>query len=207
MTSKRANATPPPELTAASEANIFVAKFKTSLEKRWSVTGMATLYEIADLVALLHALGRNDEAIAVADSVVTAVPAPPPLPSGGHNYNIWCPATLSHAFVAHLGPWHLSSRAAASRDALLNDPGIARDNSAYIAGRIADAARDAATDLPRKPTKAQRQETARHLSTAILYSVLGNAGDGAFAVHHELADRLVTSLREKLGWLIAERGA
>jgi hypothetical protein len=207
MTSKRAIATPPPELGAASEANSFLAKFKTSLAKKWSVKGMATLYEIADLVAFLHALSRNEEAMAVADSVVTAVPAPPPLPSGGYNYNIWCPATLSHAFIAHLAPPHLSSRAAASRAALLNDPGIARDNEVYIARRIADAASDAANEVPVKPTKAQRQETARHLSTAVLYSVLGNAGDDAFAIHRELADGLVTSLRERLGRLIAGPGA
>jgi len=207
MTGKRTNATPPIEATAMGEANAFLAGFKSSLSKRWSVTGMATLYEIADLVAFLHSLGRNEEAMAVAGSVVTAVPTPPPLPAGGYNYNIWCPATLSHAFIVHMASPHLSSRAAASRAALLNDPGIARDNSAYIASRIADAENDATNEPPKKPTRAQRQETARHLSIAILYSVLANGGDRAFVVHRELANGLVTSLQGKLGRLIAEQGA
>jgi hypothetical protein len=181
MTRKRGAA--PVEVAATVEANAFLAALKSSLSKRWSVTGMATLYEIADLVAFLHALRRNEEAIAVAGSVVTSVPAPPPLPTGAYNYNIWCPATLSHAFTVHLASPHLSSRAAHSQAALLNDPGIARDNLTYIARRIADAESAAAAEPPKKPTKAQRQEMARHLSTAVLYTVLANAGDGAFVAH------------------------
>ena len=186
MRGKRAKPTPPIEATATGEANAFLAGFKSSLSKRWSVTGMATLYEIADLVGFLYSLDRKQEALAVAGSVAAAVPVPPPLPSGGHNYNIWCPATLSHAFIVHMTSPQLSSRAAASRAELLKNPGIARDNSAYIESRIGDAESTAGAVPPKKPTKAQRQETARHLATAVLYSVLANAGDSAFVVHREL---------------------
>lgn len=119
MTGKRVNATPPIEATATGEANTFLAGFKSSLSKRWSVTGMATLYEIADLVAFLHSLGRNKEAMAVAVSVVTAAPTPPPLAGGGCNYNIfgvlprcptrssciWHPGTSAREPRPRVPPW------------------------------------------------------------------------------------------------------
>jgi 4-hydroxybenzoate polyprenyltransferase len=97
---------------------------------------------------------------------------------------------------------YLSSRAAASRAALVNDAGIARNNSAYIANRIADAESDAANEHRGNPRRLSGRKRARHLSTAVLYSVLANAGDGAFVFHRERANGLVTSLQRKLGRLI-----
>jgi hypothetical protein len=207
MTKNRAHATPPTAATASGETNPFLAAFKSSLAKRWSLTGMAVLYEIADLVAFLYALGRDREAAAVANAVASGIEAPPPLPAGGRNYNIWCPATLSHAFLVHINAPSLSSRVVASREALLEDPGIARTNSEFIAARVSDASMDAAEEPIKKPTKAQRQQTARHLSAMVLYSVLANAGDAAFTIHRETAGRLVVSLQQKLYRLLTGSGA
>lgn len=84
---------PPQEALPDGEPNRYLAKVKASLCRRWSVSRMETLYEIADLAVYLWALERPGEAVAVAAAVATAVPAPPPLPKGGVNYNVWCPAT------------------------------------------------------------------------------------------------------------------
>ena len=92
MTKKNVQAAHPHEALPEGETNRYLAKFKSSLCKRWALTRMETLYEIFDLVAFLWALERNDEALAIAASVAASVPAPPRL-GDGFNYNIWCPAT------------------------------------------------------------------------------------------------------------------
>lgn len=46
---------PPPEALPDGEPNPYLAKFKASLVKRWSVSKSAVLYEMAELVACLWA--------------------------------------------------------------------------------------------------------------------------------------------------------
>jgi hypothetical protein len=133
MPKKSVPETPPTEALPDGEANRYVAKFKAAHCKRWSSPRMETLYEIFDLAAFLWALERPDEAHAVVASVAAAVTATPPLSRGGSNYNIWCPATFSHALV-HLS-WAKSDQAAASRAAPLADCGIARHNPDYHSRR------------------------------------------------------------------------
>jgi hypothetical protein len=195
--------TPPPATVTAAEPNALLAPFKASLAKRWSYTRMQTLYEIADLVAFLHALERDDEALAVASAVATAIPGLPPWPGGGVNYNAWCPATLCHAFLVRADPPALAAQVAASRQALLQDPGILRTSTDYIADRIARAVREADAAPPARPTKGHRQEAALQFGTAVLYSVLAHAGDAAFAAHARAADEAIPRLRSKLRRMLA----
>src|SRR5262249_40018527 len=155
--------------------------------KRWSSTRMETLYEIFDLAAFLWALEREDEALAVAASVVTAIPAPPPLPSGGFNYHDWCPATFSHALLVHLAPRTWRDRATASGAAILANTGVARDNSRYIADGIADARSAAVAPAGQDSIKWECQRLARRLGTVVLYSELAKAGDPVFERHSKEA--------------------
>src|SRR5262245_20402579 len=108
---------PPKEALPVGESNRYLAKFKSSLSKRWSSTRMAVLYEISDLALFLWALNRNKEALTVAASIASSIPSPPPLPRGGFNYHVWCPATLLHALVIRLSP--TSSQSQISRAAIL----------------------------------------------------------------------------------------
>jgi hypothetical protein len=199
MTKKRVAAAPPKDALPKGESNRYLAKFKSSLCKRWSSTRMETLYEIFDLAAFLWALERDDEALAVAGSVAADIPAPPPLPGGGCNYDVWCPATLSHALVVHLAPRTWRDRAEASRAALQGDCGIARDNSAYIADGLAEARQDAAAPAGQKSTKWECQALARHLGTLVLYSELAKAGDRVFKRHAKEAAVLIPRILSKLG--------
>lgn len=201
MTKPR-TASPPSIITAGDEANRYVGALKASLARRWSLKAMSVLYEINDLVSFLYALDRNEEAYALASIVATGVSSPPPLPGGGYNYNVWCPAAHAHAFVAHIRSSQSGDLPRSSRDAIVQDPGIDRSNPTYIADRIADAAEDAENPITPKPTNADRQQTARHLATAVLYSVLAGAGDAAFVAHAH-ADQLIPPLCSKLGRLLS----
>jgi hypothetical protein len=190
---------PPREALPDGESNRYLAKVKASLCKRWSASRRETLYEIADLAAFLWALERSDEALAVASWVAVAVPAPPPLPKGGVNYNVWCPATYSHALVARLGAHTLPGQVRASRAALLGDGGVARDNPAYLAGRVGDARQLAAAPPDPKATKWECQGLARAVGAMALYSELAAAGDPLFAPHAAEAAALLPPLLSRLG--------
>jgi len=189
---------PPRQALPDGEPNRYLAKVKASLGKRWSVSRMETLYEIADLAMYLWALDRPGEAVAIAAAVAAAVPAPPPLPGGRVNYNLWCPATHSHALVARLGASARPEQAGASRAALLADPGINRGNPGYVADRVADARRVAeAPPAPRSMTR-ECQDLARAVGGLVLYAELA-AGDPLFAPHAPDAAALIPQLLAKLG--------
>lgn len=204
-------AAPPPEALPDSESNRYLVRVKTSLCKRWSVSRTETLYEIADLAIYLWALGRVREAVAVAASVAVAVPAPPPLPRRGGNdnpapslrgqvnYNLWCPATFSHALVTHLGAEALPEQVEASRAALLADAGIARNNPGYLVCKVAEARQrlEAASDP--KAMKWECVGLARSVGALVLYAELAAAGDPVFAPHAADAATLVPQLLAKLG--------
>lgn len=190
---------PPPEALPDGETNRYVAKAKASLVKRWAVTRSETLYEIADLAAFLWALERPGEAVAVAAAVALAVPEPPPLPRGRVNYTLWCPATYSHALVVRLGAATAPARVAASRAALLTDPGITRDNPGYLTETVAKMRERAAAPAEAKPTKYELQGLARGVGAMTLYGELAAAGDALFAPHAADANALVTELLAALG--------
>lgn len=195
---KQRSSTPPQEALPAGEPNRYLTKVKTSLCKRWSVSRMETLYEIADLAVYLWALDRANEAVAVAVSVAAAVPAPPPLPRRGVNYNIWCPATHSHALVAHLGASKVPDQAVASRAALLADAGIARDNPDYLANKVAEARRLVAAPSDAKAMKWECQALARAVGGMVLYAELAAAGDTLFVPHGTEAVALIPELLSRL---------
>ena len=190
---------PPREALPDDEPNRYLGKVKASLCKRWSVSRMDPLYEIADLAAYLWALERPDEAVVIAEAVATAVPAPPPLPRGGVNYSLWCPATYSHALVARLGTGVLPEQAGASRAAVLADPGVARDNPRYVVNQVADARRVAAAPPDPRSMKWQCQGLARAIGAMALYAELGAAGDPLFAPHAEDAAAVIPQLLGRLG--------
>ena len=196
MTKKKAPVAPPIEAMPDGETNLYLAKFKSSLSKRWSLTRMGTLYEISDLIQFLWALGRTNDAIAVADSVADSIPCPPPLPGGGFNYNIWCPATFSHAMVAHLSGSH--ARAAASRTAIFDNTGISRDNPDYIAANIEGARQLVNAPAGQDTIKWECQGLAGTLATLVLYFELAKAGDILFKPHSEKCDSLIPGLLSKL---------
>lgn len=175
MSRKTASLDPPDVALPEGESNRYVAKFKATLCKRWSSTRMETLYEIFDLAAFLWALERNDEALAIAGSVVAAVPTRPTL-GDGFNYNIWCPATYSHALLLHLATDDWKARAEASRAELLRDPGISRHNPDFIANKVVEAGQSAAAPAAEKTIKWESQELARFLGSLVLYSELAKAG-------------------------------
>jgi hypothetical protein len=194
MAKKSASATPPTEALPEGEPNPYLAKFKASLCKRWSLTRGETLYEIFDLAAFLWALERKDEALAVAGAVATGMPGPPPLPRGGFNYNLWCPATFSHALLVHLAP----GQAKASRAAILADCGVARSNPGYIASGVAEARNAAASPAGQDTIKWECLRLARHLGTLVLYSELAKAGDPVFAEHAKDAGNVIPQVLSKL---------
>lgn len=189
---------PPREALADGEPNRYVAKVKASLCKRWSVSRMETLYEIADLAIYLWALERPGEAVAVAAAVASAVAAPPPLPKGGVNYNVWCPVTYSHALVTHLGGSAMPEQARASRAVLLADAGIARNNPAYLAGQVLEARQKAAAPPDPKAMKWECLGLARAVGGMVLYVELAAAGDPLFTPHAADAASLVPQLLSKL---------
>lgn len=201
MAKKNAPVAIPKEALPDGESNSYVAKFKSSLSKRWTLTRMETLYEISDLAMFLWALERSEEAIAVASSIASAIPGPPALPRGGFNYNLWCPATFSHGLVVHLSTDRRQSNA--SRAAIMLDPGIARTNPASIADDVQEARDLAAAPGGQDTIKWECQHFARALGSMVLYCELAKAGDEVFKPHlNEAADiipqllaRLATRLR------------
>lgn len=202
MTRKRAPETPPNEALPHGERNPFLVRFKSSLSKRWSLTRMETLYEISDLAIFLWALERQQDALGVAASVATGIPLPPSLPGGKFNYNLWCPATHSHALVVHLGPPGWRDRVEASRAALLADPGIARNNPRYLSDRIAEARHSVDTPLHHKAAKTDYQTFARHMGALVLYNELAKAGDPMFEEFSTEVVALVPQIYLKLGTLL-----
>lgn len=190
---------PPQEALPDGEPNRYLAKVKASLCRRWSVSRMETLYEIADLAVYLWALERPGEAVAVAAAVATAVPAPPPLPKGGVNYNVWCPATYSHALVTHVGASTVPEQAEASRAALFADAGIARNNPGFLASKVAEARQRAAAPPVPKAMKLECLGLARAVGAMVLYTELAAAGDSLFAPYASDAASLVLQLLSKLG--------
>lgn len=196
---KRQPPAPPKEALPGGETNRYLAKFKASLCKRWSVSRMETLYEIADLAAYLWALERPREAVAVAASVATAVPAPPALPANRVNYNIWCPATHSHALVAHLGTAVVPEQARASRAALLADAGLARDNPSFLDQQVAEAHQLAAAPSDPKEMKWECRGLARAVNGMVLYAELAAGGDSLFTPYAPDAVALIPQLLSKLG--------
>lgn len=83
MTARKAPLTPPAALTA-TEPNAFVARIMSSLAGKWSVTKMDTLFESSRLAWHLHALGRDELALALCTEVTGAV-------AFDGNFNIWTP--------------------------------------------------------------------------------------------------------------------
>lgn len=195
---KQSPPVPPPEAQPDGESNPFLAKFKTSLVKHWSVSKSAVLYEMAELVAFLWALERPREAAAVAAAVAAGVPEPPPLPRDRVNYTLWCPATYSHAILVRLGGTTQPEGVKASRTALLADAGIARDNPAYLDQRIAEAREKVAAPSDPRAMKFECQVLARAVGQMTLYAELGAAGDALFTDIGPEADALIPQLLPKL---------
>jgi hypothetical protein len=166
---------------------------------------METLYEIADLAIYLLALERPREAVAIAAAVTAAVPAPPPLPKGGVNYNVWCPATYSHALVAHLGASTMPELVQTSRSALLADAGIARNNPGFLVSKVTEARLRAAAPPDPKAMKWECLGLARCIGGMILYAELAAADDPVFAPHCAVATSLVPQLLTKLGAKLQSR--
>jgi hypothetical protein len=197
---KKAPTEPPTEALPDRESNRFVAKFKTALCKRWSYTSMGTLYDISTLAAFLWALERDQEALAIAASVAAEVPAPPPTPNGGVNYNVWCPATVSHALLVHLagtqGSWQ--ERAEASRQALACNSGIAK-NPQFLSEAVEEAEQAAAAPADPKMPKQKVERLAYNLGNMVLYVELALAGHSFFDASAEKARPLLPQLRSKLG--------
>lgn len=160
---------------------------------------METLYEIADLAVFLWALERKKEALAVAASIAANIPAPPPLPSGRFNYNVWCPTTFSHALLVHLGTGSLRDQAEASRAAIVRDPGNARNNPDFIVSQISAAGQLATAPAGQDTIKWECQHLARAIGSLVLYSELAKAGDTVFKPHSKAVGDLVPKLLAKLG--------
>lgn len=195
---KRPAPDPPREALPDGESNRYLARVKTSLCKRWSVSRRETLYEIADLAVYLWALERPAEAVAIAASVAVAVPEPPPLSEGRRNYDVWCPATYSHALVVHLGESVMPEQAGASRAALLADTGITRDNPDHLEEEVREAGEWAAAPPAAKATKWECQRRSRALGGMVLYTELAAAGDPLFVPHATEAASVISPLLANL---------
>ncbi len=200
MAKRSAPVAPPNEALPDGESNRYLARFKSSLCKRWSLTRMDTLYEISDLALFLWALERNKEALGVANSVAASIPTPPPLPGGGFNYNVWCPATFAHALVVHLSA--ARAQTDASRAAILANTGIARDNPDYIADGVAEARQLVGAPAGQDTIKWESQRLARALGSLVLYCELAKAGDALFKPHSKAAAVIIPQLHSKLGSLL-----
>lgn len=196
---KKNPSAPPPEALPDGELNRYLARTKSSLCKRWTFSGMQTLYDISNLSLCLWALERSDEALAIAISVAVAVPKPPPMPSGGFNYNIWCPATQSHALIAHIGNQTFPEQARASRAAILANPGYCRDNPSFLEKQLLPARERLATQSAPKPIKQEIYNCGCvFLGTVVLFTELATAGDPMFAKVGEDAATMIYPLLAKL---------
>jgi hypothetical protein len=127
--------TPPAAALPANEPNRYLAKVKTSLARRWSLTRMKELYDQADLARYLWALERDAEALAVLRSVTSVVPVPSGLP----NYNVWSPVVTMNALEARICRLAGDGAGAAVPAArVMADPGLA-PNRDFIVAEITDA--------------------------------------------------------------------
>lgn len=178
---KKTLTVPPPEALPDGETNRYLARTKSSLCKRWTFAGNQTLLDISNFSLCLWALDRTDEALAIAVSVAVAVPKPPPMPSGGFNYRIWCPATKSHALIAHIGKQTFPEQARTSRAAILADTGYCRDNPSYLEERTSQASERLATQTAPKPTKQEIYNCGLFVGNMVLFAELATAGDPLFA--------------------------
>jgi hypothetical protein len=195
----RQQPSPPLEAFPDGETNPFLAKMKTSLCKKWSVSRSETLLDIVSLATYLWALNRPEEALAVAEAVAVAVPEPPPLPGGHFNYNIWSQAATAHTLVVKLGRKTRPEQAAVSLQALLADPGISRENLEYLADQVTQARDELAAPVKARVAKWRLACLSSAIDTMVLFAELGTAGDPVFVPYVEDATVLIPQLLERLG--------
>ena len=222
VANKNVPSVPPPEALPEGEDNPYLAKYKTALAKSWKLTSGGKGREIAFLATFLWALDRKSEALAVAESVTGAIPAPPPTPRGGVNYDLWYPAVICHALVAHLAAegadrsgWKPNLRDGArradaatladrSRLAILSNCGLARDNPSYLVEMVNEATQSAGTPVGYETLKWETLGRARAIGHAVLFVELAKGGDKLFKPHEKAAAAALPHVLAKLGERLAK---
>lgn len=115
------------------ETNKFLKKFKASLSKKLSLSRMNELLEEARLGYYLHALGRDKEALAVAEFLPAQV-------EFTGNWNIW--TGVSDALVLSVRLNRLAKNQAKYQAALAElraHPGLAKVPQSFVAEKISQA--------------------------------------------------------------------
>ncbi|MDI2131304.1 hypothetical protein [Yinghuangia seranimata] len=188
----------PPDAQPDGEPNRHLARFKTSLAKRWSHTRMTELYETLDLSLYLWALDRDDEALGVLGSVTSAVTTPIGR-DGLPNYNVWSPVVAMNALEARILRLAGNPQAAATPAArLASDPGLA-PNRDFITDKITDAQGELDAAATETSVKWACHKLARRTGTLVLYAELAAAAH-PYAAWSEADDveRLITTGRTHL---------
>ncbi|MCW2919512.1 MAG: hypothetical protein JWN52_7580 [Actinomycetia bacterium] len=138
MTKPKQIVTPPPAARPGGEPNRYLAKFKTSLARRWSHTRMNELYDQVDLARFLWALEREAEALEILRSV-TSVIATPYGRDGLPDYNIWSPVAAMNALEARICRLAGDIEAAAAPTARIMADAALAPNREFIAGEVTEA--------------------------------------------------------------------
>ena len=161
---------------------------------------MRSLYDICYLATYLWALDRKAEAMEIVSDIAKNVPEPPPY-NGGFNYNIWCPAALSHALLVHLQK-PATKLSKFSLETILRDVGISRTNKDYPQSKL-DTANKLVNDPPiLKPRKLDHERFASSLSFMLVFSILGNGGVTFFEPYAKQAEENIPPLLDKLGAML-----
>jgi hypothetical protein len=204
MTKPKTTVPPPRAALPDAEPNPYLAKLKASLVKRWSQTRMESLYDQLDLTIFLWAVEREEEALEILRSLTTAIPAPPPLPGGRVNYNVWCPVATANALEARICRIAGDTEAAAAPTArIVADPGVAA-NPTYISGKVTKANGEFGVAAAKKSVKSACHRLSHTLVSLFLLGELAVAGHEFAAWYDpEEVERLIATGRMALAERLA----
>jgi hypothetical protein len=200
MATKEAAAIPvdAPSMLFTKDGNKLIARTKVRLAKNWSLTRMATLFEISQLAWFLVALERSEEAGSLVDRVADGV-------TFTGNHNIWSPASNSISLAARLARQAGDeARRAALIAKLVEHPAVASMPRAGLLDWVAKADQDLRTAQVATSQKWAREGFARACARATYFRE--TATEGAYeadVIDVEALDRTIAEalagLRPHLG--------
>jgi hypothetical protein len=202
MASKKAPASPPVDvpsvLSADDESNKLVARTKGALAKKWSLTRSETLAEAAHVAWFLVALGRDDEARALADHIGERV-------TFTGDRNLWAAAATSIALSARLARLGGDDARRATLVArLVVNPAVAIAPREALVKSVAEADKDVRSAEVDPSQKFACQGFARGCARASYF--LETAAEGAYEAGALDVDALERTIEQGLAGLRAHLG-
>lgn len=188
MPTNKASASPvdAPSVLLTKDSNKLVGRIKARLAKSWSLTRMATLFEISHLAWFLVALERSEEAGLLVDRVSDGV-------TFTGNHNIWSPASNSISLAARLARQLGDEvRRAALIARLVEHPAVASMPRAGLLDWVAKADKDLRAAQVETSQKLAREGFARACARATYFRE--TAAEGAYeadVIDVEALDRTI----------------